>query len=975
MFFRNGFDPHNPGAAPMKVRCPACNKSAVFPESEAGMPAVCAACGERYIVPAPEPVPMADPPRVADKVDSPRTSFWTGAPMWIGAAVAAACIGMALGLWLVDRLDRSRRASELAQAVRLKDEAQSLADSGRLREAHEKYLDLGALASTHLKDSDAMRQLAGVARQKGQRVYQALLARPTPAAPLPQPPPPATGPSPSAAIVAHAALPPSQSATEITPAPEPAPPPRIPRAPIQPVVEESSELSDKQIGTAIEHGVNFLLPAFNRLTHQLRADIQGSDAHREGADILSVYALMQCGRAINDPRLSLHGPLMRGLIDAMKALPLQDYHYATYARALRATALSLSDRPDDRAAMKADATWLVMTTNNGAYTYNGHDLFQKNHGVGSDMWDNSNSQYGLLGVWSAAEVGFEVASKYWELVQKHWTACQSIDGQWAYSGYWRRSSGSLSMTCAGLSSLFVTHDYLDAPKLGSIVGREPFTPPLRAGLQWLEEDDHCLQYQSGGWPGYTLYGIERVGLASGFKYFGSHDWYRELASRILLTQSDDGSWHQDVVDTAYHLLFLSRGRHPIVMNKLRFDGYWANRPRDVANLARFASRQLERPLNWQVVPLDHDFTDWMDSPILYLASHRAPRFSERDYEQLRNFVAAGGMIFTQSDADSPEFSQFVHDLSHHLFPLYEMQDVPANHPLYNVLYKINMNPPLRMVSNGSQILLLHSPTDLSKYWQARDEKHRSGPFEFGINLFIYAAGKRDLRNRLETTYIAPVTQSPVQTVRVARLKYAGNWDPEPGAWPRYQRWFQRQTGYVLDVRDIAIKELRPETAPVAHLTGTSRYSPTPAEVEAIKRYVLSGGVLLVDVTGGGNGFGEQLQSDLFRAAFPDQSSRVIYPNHPLLSPGGSGMEDLGRPRLRQYAVDLLGTRAGLPEEIAAGRGHVLFTSLDLTSGLLGTNTWGILGYESNYAQDLLKNVVFWTLDGQRDEQDVARSGS
>src|SRR5207248_8214444 len=115
-----------------------------------------------------------------------------------------------------------------------------------------------------------------------------------------------------------------------------------------------------------------------------------------------------------------------------------------------------------------------------------------------------------------------------------------------------------------------------------------------------------------------LYGIERAGLASGFKYFGKHDWYRELAQRILLTQGGDGAWGEsNVIETAYHLLFLSRGRHPILMNKLRFDGYWANRPRDLANLARFAGKQLERPLNWQVVPLDNDYTDWMDSPILY----------------------------------------------------------------------------------------------------------------------------------------------------------------------------------------------------------------------------------------------------------------------------------------------------------------------------------------------------------------------
>jgi hypothetical protein len=828
------------------------------------------------------------------------------AVIWISAAAAVT----ALAFWAGERLDRSRRAHALTE----------------------------------------------VARQIEARFPPALPERPKVAVSAQSPRPTVTALPPPAA-----ALPTSRVATDMSTAPEPSAPPSVARAGVRPMVEGPSEPSDKQIGAAIQRGADFLLHQFNPLTHLLRR----TSSFNTGFDILAVYALMQSGKAVNDPRLSPHDPLMRSRIDRMKAFPIEDRGSPTYSRAVRVMALSLSDRPEDRNAMKEDAAWLVKNTDDGAYTYIAQNLIPPIQGVVE--WNNSTSQYGLLGVWSAAEVGFEVPQKYWQMVQRHWTSCQLPNGQWAYDGSEHRMSGTLSMTCGGLSSLFVAHDYLDTPALDSMVGREPLTPPLRAGLNWLDEGDHCLGYQSGPHRGYTAYGVERVGLASGFKYFGSHDWYREIASRMLRAQSDDGSWgEKSVVETAFHLLFLSRARHPVLMNKLRFEGYWANRPRDVANLARFAGRQLERPLNWQVVPLDHDYTDWMDSPILYLASHRAPHFSRRDEENLRNFVRAGGMVFAQSDADSIEFTRFIEDLSHRLFPLYEMQDVPANHPLYSVLYKVKPEPPLRMVSNGSRILLLHSPTDLTKVWQARDAQHRPMPFELGTNLFVYAAGKRDLRNRLETTYIPPVAQPSVQTVPVARLRYAGNWDPEPGAWPRYQRWFQRQTGYALDVREVAMKDLTPQTAPLACLTVTARYSPTAEEVAAIKRYVTSGGVLLVDVTGGGRGFGEQLQSDLFRAAFPDTPSRVIGTNHPLLSSGGSGMEDLSRPRLRQYTVDQLGTHAGLPKEIAAGRGHVLFTSLDLISGLLGTNTWGILGYEPAYAQALLKNVIFWTLDGQRD---------
>src|SRR5213079_974372 len=48
-------------------------------------------------------------------------------------------------------------------------------------------------------------------------------------------------------------------------------------------------------------------------------------------------------------------------------------------------------------------------------------------------WDNSNSQFGLLGVWSGAECGIEVPQQYWQQVQKHWIDCQLDSGQWSYS--------------------------------------------------------------------------------------------------------------------------------------------------------------------------------------------------------------------------------------------------------------------------------------------------------------------------------------------------------------------------------------------------------------------------------------------------------------------------------------------------------------------------------------------------------------
>ena len=282
------------------------------------------------------------------------------------------------------------------------------------------------------------------------------------------------------------------------------------------------------------------------------------------------------------------------------------------------------------------------------------------------------------------------------------------------------------------------------------------------------------------------------------------------------------------------MIFLARGRHPVIMNKLRFDAvenlnnkYWDNRPRDAANLARWMSRETERPLNCQIINLEHDWQDWLDSPVLYIASHRNLKFRESDYTNFRHYVDAGYMIFTQADGDDSDFNDFIKFFARKLFPKYELQDLPPTHPLYSVNYQLRGKPPLKAVTNGSCILLLHSTKDISRYWQTRDDKMRLNLFRFGAKVFLYAGGKRELRNKLNTIYVPAPTLPPVATINIARVMYNGNWDPEPYAWQRFARVFQNNTGTALDVNTVVWRDLRPGTAPLAHLTGTAAYDLSP----------------------------------------------------------------------------------------------------------------------------------------------------
>jgi hypothetical protein len=165
------------------------------------------------------------------------------------------------------------------------------------------------------------------------------------------------------------------------------------------------------------------------------------------------------------------------------------------------------------------------------------------------------------------------------------------------------------MTAAGIATLFITQDYLNMGKGADCTGNIR-DPAIDKAFKWMIDN---LKDLEGRRTHYTLYGIERIGVASGYKYFGTLDWYDDGADYLVKSQGANGSWGTGVSDTCFAILFLVRGRAPVVMNKLEYDvdaagdkpklGNWNQRPRDCANLVRWMGQQLERDLNWQIVNL------------------------------------------------------------------------------------------------------------------------------------------------------------------------------------------------------------------------------------------------------------------------------------------------------------------------------------------------------------------------------------
>jgi hypothetical protein len=572
--------------------------------------------------------------------------------------------------------------------------------------------------------------------------------------------------------------------------------------------------------------------------------------------------------------------------------------------------------------------------------------------------DHSNTQIAHYGAWAAARKNIEIPTQYWQLVYKHWALTQNKEGGWGY-GTGRSEKVRDTMTAAGLASLFVAADNLFQKQFVQC-GKAPTAEPIRKALDWF---DRNFWTPGGYWPGpryYYLYAVERVGLASGYKYFGKKDWYKTGAKWLLGRQNGNGSWQgrgldrDSLVSTSFALLFLVRGRAPVMFNRLEYEGDWNNRPRALANLTRWVGDQFEKEVNWQIINLKVPVEEWHDAPILMITGSRTPKFEEKDLDKLRRFVWQGGTLFSVAECmpSGRDFDRAMRKIYGKLFPLYELQQLPLDHPIYSTHFR-GSRVRLWAVTNGARILALHTTHDLPRNWQVNERATARHAFELPTNVSLYVNDRSLGRPRGTSPWPEVKDFRPVKTLTVARVKYSGNWDPEPLAWERFGILYGNDREMKVTTEDVAPDELNPKVHTLAHVTGTRRLPLDEKEQAALKAYVAGGGTLLVDVTGGDKkanavALVEQMygqdavryvrgSSEVY--SLPDMAiDKVHYTRAARMETGG-----MSRPRFRGVQVD--------------GRMGVIVSDMDLTAGLVGYPSSQIRGYTSESAYELVRNIL------------------
>ena len=707
--------------------------------------------------------------------------------------------------------------------------------------------------------------------------------------------------------------------------------------------------SDAAVKAAIDKGAKFL---WSQQEEDGSWPAQGGYITGPGA--MAIYALLESG--VNPQEAK-----MVKALDWLQKTPDKK----VYCLGMRANAWEVANRTTNdkyKGILKSDIDLVINSTSDGSYDYDAG-------GSPKAGGDNSTTQFGVLAMWAGSLNDIGIRTGVWKKCMEHWVKTQSPEGGWNYRG----PGNKPTMTAAGIASMYVFVDNLYAQTFVKKPARAKDFPALMCIQKAVNRLNTTFANWGGGHGNYYMYGIERVGLACGYKYFNGKDWYKDGATHLLASQKGDGAWGP-VYATAFSMLFLIRGQHPVLFNKLMYNGDWNNRPRDLASLTRWMSKTYEKTFNWQIVDLKMPIRDWHDAPILVITGSKAPTFTDGDVSKMRNFVLQGGTILsvTESTFGGSPFSDGMRKMYEQMLPDLKLKPLAAGHELYNrsVYYDLPEKAlKFETISNGVRPMVIHTDKDMVARWQGgATGKDSISHFKAATNIARYVAGQLfNLRHRGVSHWPADSGAATSKTIRIARLKHSGNWNPEAMVDKALAIKMKNRAKIKLEVGDpIGIADLPSSGVKLALMTGTDAVTFSASERSAIKTFVEGGGTVLIDVAGG-NGrlyggvkpFARSIR-DALKEMFPGRRNkpRQLAFSSPLYNVDGNSIKTVNFRQHTQLAISEKYPQ--INAVMVGGRPGILFSELDLTAGIVGYPSLVVDGYTPDSAFKIVRNIILYT---------------
>lgn len=180
-------------------------------------------------------------------------------------------------------------------------------------------------------------------------------------------------------------------------------------------------------------------------------------------------------------------------------------------------------------------------------------------------------------------------------------------------------------------------------------------------------------------------------------------------------------------------------------------GDWYANKTALPNLIKFANQHLNINLAPEEDIVEVGSPDLFLYPYVYLTGHGNVYFSEREAENLRNYLIGGGFLHID---DNYGLDPYIRAEMKKVFPNLDFVELPFDHPIYHQKFKFPRGLPkihehdgqpaqgFGIIYEGRLVCFYTYETDLGNGWEDRavhnnPEALRQEAFKMGANILAY----------------------------------------------------------------------------------------------------------------------------------------------------------------------------------------------------------------------------------------------
>ncbi|RKE95439.1 DUF4159 domain-containing protein [Ichthyenterobacterium magnum] len=197
---------------------------------------------------------------------------------------------------------------------------------------------------------------------------------------------------------------------------------------------------------------------------------------------------------------------------------------------------------------------------------------------------------------------------------------------------------------------------------------------------------------------------------------------------------------------------ISLSAQDLAIVKYKGGGDWYSNPTALPNLISFCNANINTKISVKPETVDVGSVDIFQYPLLHMTGHGNVFFSDKDAENLRNYLTSGGFLHID---DNYGMEPYIKKELKKVFPNAELLELPTTHKIFSSAFKFPQGLPKIHEHDGKKpqafgifyknrlVVLFTFESDLGDGWEDQEVHNdpddvREKALKMGANIIKYA---------------------------------------------------------------------------------------------------------------------------------------------------------------------------------------------------------------------------------------------